>query len=243
MNSSFLNHIRSLTPTLSAGIIAGDVMHLAENISTLEKAGVELLHFDIMDGVFCPNITAGAWFVKSIKTKMIKDVHLMIVNPEVKLESFVEVGADIITVHYEAGATHIHALLQSIKKLKNANSPDRNIIAGIAINPGTPVEAIKNVLDVADMITILAVNPGWQHQSFIKTTKQKIETAISLIGESGRDILLCLDGGITKDNIVDVSHMGTDIVVAGSAIFDGKDIIGNAKFFIDTLKKGRTKSI
>lgn len=242
LNTSFLHYIRTLTPTLSLGITAANIMRLEDDLKKISKTDIRIIHFDVMDGVFCPEITFGASFVKKIRTDLIKDVHLMVVEPYHKISQFAQAGADIITVHYEACPDHIHALLQEIKKLKNINSPDREIIAGVAINPGTPVGLIKNVCDVADMITILAVNPGWQNQSFLKSTAKKTEEAISLINESKRDILLSIDGGITRENIVDISHMAPDIVVAGRAIFDG-NVEENAKTFLEILKKGKTKSI
>ncbi|HOK80060.1 MAG TPA: ribulose-phosphate 3-epimerase [bacterium] len=243
MTTSFHHYVRSLTPMLSAGILAADVMHIGEEIEKLDGTGVKMLHFDVMDGVFCPMITTGPCFIKGVKTKYLKDVHLMVQNPITKISQFAEAGADMITVHLESCPDHIHALIQAIKKLKNVNSVEREIIAGVAINPGTPVDSIKNVLDVVDMITILAVNPGWQGQSFIKTTAKKLQQAISLINESERDILLCIDGGVTKDNIHDIAQMAPDIVVAGSAIFDGKDPQANARFLVETLKKGKAKEI
>ena len=243
MTTSFHHYIRSLTPMLSVGVFAADMMHLAAEIEKLDGSGVEMLHFDVMDGVFCPMMTAGPSFIKQAQTKYLKDVHLMIENPASKISLFAEAGADMITVHLESYPAHIHSLIQAIKKLKNVNSADREIIAGVAINPGTPVDSIKNILDVVDMITILAVNPGWQGQSFIKTTAKKVEQAISLINESERDILLCIDGGVTKENIHDIAQMAPDIVVAGSAIFDGKDPEDNARYFVNILKKGKTKGL
>ena len=238
---SFLNYLRFLTPTLSVGVISSDLMHLEDELKKLDDTGVNIIHFDVMDGNFCPSMTIGASFIKSVKTKLLKDIHLMISQPDIKLNWFVDAGADMLTVHFEACPTHIHSILQLIGRMKNANDPERGIIAGVAINPGTPVESIESVLDVADMITILAVNPGWQEQSFIRITQRKIEKAISLINQSGRDILVCVDGGITKENIIDVSQMAPDIVVAGSAVFDKKDPIENARFLLSHLKKDRRK--
>lgn len=240
---NFHHYIRSLTPTVSVGITAANIMKLGEELEKINGSGVEILHFDVMDGVFCPEITIGSSFVKNIKTNFLKDVHLMIANPERKIRQFVEAGADILTVHYESCPEQIHGVIQEIKSLKNINDTKREIIAGVAINPGTPVELLKDLLDIVDMITVLAVNPGFQNQVFLKSTAKKIETAISLINESERDILLCIDGGITKENILDVSNMAADIVVAGRAIFDGKDPSENARFLLKTLKKGKTKGI
>lgn len=240
---SFLHYLRSLTPTLSVSVMAADPMHLELDLKKLNGTGVELLHFDIMDGMFCPEITAGASLVKKVKTKLIKDVHLMVEKPQHKIRQFVQAGADIITVHYEACPVDIHAVLQEIKSLKNVNDVNRLVVAGVAINPGTPVEQLKSVLDIADMITILAVNPGWENQTFLKSTAKKIETAIDLINKSERDILMCVDGGITLENIVDVSHMAPDIVVAGKAVFDGKNPADSAKYILNVLKKGKNKAI
>ncbi|MCM8759074.1 MAG: ribulose-phosphate 3-epimerase [Candidatus Omnitrophica bacterium] len=239
---NFHHYLRSLTPTLSVGITAANFMCVEEELKKLENTGVEIIHFDVMDGVFCPEMTVGSLFVSKVKTKFIKDVHLMVVDPTNKINQFVKAGADIITVHYEACSDHIHGLLQEIKRYENVNNPEREINAGVAINPGTPVECLKDVLDIADVITILAVNPGWPNQIFLKTTAKKVERAISLINESERDILLCIDGGITKENIIDVSHMAPDIVVAGRAIFEGNPK-ENAKMFLEILKRGRSKNI
>lgn len=238
----FHHYLRSLTPTLSVSITAASFMRLEEEIKNLNKTGVELIHFDVMDGLFCPEITVGSLFISKVKTKLIKDVHLMVANPVNKINKFVKAGADIITIHYEACPECIHGVLQEIKRFENVNDPAREINAGVAINPGTPVEFLKDVLDIADIITILAVNPGWSNQEFLKTTNSKVERAISLINESKRDILLCIDGGITKENIVDISQMAPDIVVAGRAIFEG-NLAENTRTFLEILKRGRSKNI
>ncbi len=153
---NFHHYLRSLTPTLSAGITAASFMNIEGELKKLEKTGVEIIHFDIMDGMFCPEMTVGSLFVSKVKTRLIKDVHLMVADPVSKISQFVKAGADIITVHYEACPDHVHAVLQGIKRYENTNDPEREINAGVAINPGTPVEFLKDVLDVADLITILA---------------------------------------------------------------------------------------
>ena len=226
--SPLIEQVRGLSPTISVGILTADMMSLGSEVRLREQAGVKLLHFDVMDGEFCPMMTFGPPFIKGIRTSLIKDVHLMIRDPLEKLEAFSAAGADMITAHLE-GCMHPHRLLQALGQMTHANEPGRGILRGIAVNPGTPVEAVEPLLGELDMVTLLAVNPGWGGQKFIKTTPARMEKLLGLIRGSKRDILMGVDGGITRDNIDEAVRMGADIIVTGSAVFDGKDAAGNAR--------------
>jgi ribulose-phosphate 3-epimerase len=236
--TSIQNDVRPACPAISVGLLTADMMMLGSEARLLEKAGVRLLHFDVMDGVFCPMMTVGPLFIKGIKTSLLKDVHLMIEDPLGKLESFAAAGADILTVHVEA-TRHPHRALQAIGQLTNANDPQRGILRGIALNPGTPVEAVKPLLQEADMITLLAVNPGWGGQKFIGTTPARMAQLLDLIRGSGRDILAGVDGGITLDNVGAAVRMGADVIVTGSAVFNGKDAEANARSMLDAVTRAR----
>ncbi len=233
--------LRELCPTVSVGVLAANTMSLGDDLAALDGAAVGILHFDVMDGCFCPAMTFGAGFVKGIKTNLLKDVHLMIENPLPKLGNYVSAGADILTVHVESCPAHIHRVFQEIGKMTNANDPQRGIVRGVAIDPGTPLEAIEPLLDDIEMVTILAINPGWGGQKFIPATAGRLAAARKLM--SGRDMLLCVDGGITRDNIADIAKMDVDIAVTGSAVFDGKNPAGNARFMLDSLKERKSSAL
>jgi len=227
--------LRAAVPTISVGILAADLCRLDEELHVLETAGVRLIHFDCMDGNFCPQMTFGPPVVRAVKTPLLKDVHLLANNPHTLAVQCVAAGADIVTLHIESDI-HIHRLLQELGKMENANRPGEGIIRGVALNPGTPLEAAAPLLDEAEMLVVLAVNPGWGGQSFLRTTEKRLAQAIRLIASSGRNILLAVDGGVTKDNFTDVRHMGADIIVTGSAVFDGKDPPGNARRMLEELR-------
>ncbi|MEN6663382.1 MAG: ribulose-phosphate 3-epimerase [Phycisphaerae bacterium] len=221
-------------PTVSVGILTADLLNLGSELRVLEQAGVPLVHIDVMDGVFCPQMTVGPAFIKALKTPLLKDVHLMIADPVDKLESFVAAGADIITVHAET--PHVHRSLQALGKMTNANDPARGIVRGLGLNPGTPLAAVEPVLDELEMVVLLAVNPGFPGQSFIDATAARVGQLIEMISRSGRDVLVCVDGGIKKDNVKAVAAMGADLVVTGSAVFDGKAAPANAAFMLEAVR-------
>ncbi len=236
---ALFSKLKDMCPTISVGMLTADLMNLGGDLSILESAGIGLVHFDVMDGCFCPSMTIGPPLIKAVKTPLIKDVHLMIVDPLTKLGDYAAAGADMITVHLESCPTHIHRVLQQLGTMANANDPETGIIRGVAINPGTPVEAIEPLLGEIDAITLLAINPGWGGQAFIKSTRERIARVKDMVAKSGQDIFLCVDGGITRNNIADVAGMGVDMVVTGSAVFDGKAPLENAKYMLDAFRAGR----
>jgi ribulose-phosphate 3-epimerase len=232
---SALNVLRDLSPTVSVGILTADLLRLGSELSLLERTGVKLLHVDVMDGCFCPMMTVGPPFIKALKTPLLKDVHLMIDEPLEKVADYIAAGADLITIHPEA-CTHVHRVLQKMRTLTNANDPARGIIRGVALNPGTPLQVLDPILDEVELILLLAVNPGWGGQKFIPATAGRIEKTRRLIADSGGKILLGVDGGITRDNVAEVVKTGVDVVVTGSAVFDGKAPEENARFMLQAVK-------
>ena len=235
-NKSLLDQLHAMSPLLSVGVLTADLMSLGSELKLIENTGVKLLHVDVMDGCFCPMMTVGPAFIKAIKTPLLKDIHLMIDEPLNKLESYVAAGADMLTVHVES-CQHIHRALQTLGKTTNANEPARGILRGIALNPGTPLEVITPLMDELEMVSLLAVNPGWSGQKFIPSTRSRLGRLKQTVRDAKKNILVGVDGGITRNNIVDVAQMETDIIVAGSAVFDGKTPAENAKFMLENIAK------
>lgn len=233
---SVLDQLRRASPLISVGILTADLMSLGSELRLMEEAGVQLLHVDVMDGCFCPMTTVGPVLIKAMKTSLFKDIHLLIDEPLNKLEDYVAAGADMITVHVES-CSHIHRVLQKLGEMTNANDPGRGVLRGIALNPGTPLEVINPLIDELEMVFLLAVNPGWSGQKFIPSTKQRLERLKQMFGEVKKDILVGVDGGITRDNIADVARMDVDIMVTGSAVFDGKTPLENARFMISVVNE------
>jgi len=227
--------LESLCPTISVGMLTANLLSLGSELSLLEESGVRLLHVDVMDGCFCPMMTVGPPLIQAMKTPLLKDVHLMIQDPLEKLRDYVAAGADVVTVHAES-CMHIHRVLQQLGSLQNANDPDRGLVRGLALNPGTPIEVVEPLLDALDLVFLLAINPGWGGQKFLTSTARRIEKLRKRAGTVQRRIFLGLDGGVTRANIVDVAKLGVDIVVTGSAVFDGKAPAENARFMLDAVR-------
>ena len=227
--------LESLCPTISVGMLTANLLSLGSELSLLEQSGVRLLHVDVMDGCFCPMMTVGPPLIQAMKTPLLKDVHLMIQDPLEKLGDYVAAGADVVTVHAES-CMHIHRVLQQLGSLQNANDPDRGLVRGLALNPGTPIEVVEPLLDALDLVFLLAINPGWGGQKFLTSTARRIEKLRKRVGTVQRKIFLGLDGGVTRANIVDVAKLGVDIVVTGSAVFDGKAPAENARFMLDAVR-------
>jgi ribulose-phosphate 3-epimerase len=229
-----LEMLRAATPTVSIGVVTANLLLLGSEISLLERNGAKLAHVDVMDGCFCPMMTVGPPFIKAIKTSLLKDVHLMIEEPLEKVAEYVAVGADMVTIHVEA-CSNVHRVLQKLGTLTNVNDAERGIVRGVALNPGTPLEALEPLLDELEYIVLLAVNPGWGGQKYIRSTTGRIARVQRMIADSGKNIILGADGGITKENIAEVASTGVDVIVAGSAVFDGKTPEANARFMLEAV--------
>ncbi len=221
--SAILQRLRALCPALSVGVLSADLMRLGDELSRLEQTGVGVAHVDVMDGCFCPALTVGPGFVKGLRTPLLKDVHLMIREPLDALPDYAAAGADIITVQVES-AVHIHRVLQRLGGLESINHPGSPVVRGLALGPATPLEWLTEpLLAEVDMIVVLAVDPGYSGQTFDAAAPARVARVKEIIRSRGRDILTCIDGGVTRENIGMVAAAGADLVVTGSAAFaDGE---------------------
>jgi ribulose-phosphate 3-epimerase len=201
---------------IAPSILSADFTRLGEEVRSVEKAGADYIHIDVMDGHFVPNITIGPLIVEAVKrvTELPLDVHLMISEPDRYIEDFIRAGADILTVHAEA-VDHLHRSIQHIKSL--------GARAAVSLNPATPVETIEYVFEDLDMVLVMTVNPGFGGQKFIPGVVPKIERLRKMIEERGLEMELEVDGGVSPDTINRVSKAGGDVFVAGSAIFYSED--------------------
>ncbi|HEY6187093.1 MAG TPA: ribulose-phosphate 3-epimerase [Pyrinomonadaceae bacterium] len=201
---------------IAPSILSADFTRLGEDISAVERGGASVLHVDIMDGHFVPNITIGLPVVKAIagKTRLIIDTHLMISEPGRWAEQFVEAGAQMVSVHVEADP-HLNRTLSAIRK-KGARS-------GVAINPATPLVALEEALPFADFVLLMSVNPGFGGQKFIQTSLDKLRRLRRMIDERGLPTRIEIDGGVDRTNIEEIAAAGAEIIVSGSAVFGAAD--------------------
>jgi ribulose-phosphate 3-epimerase len=217
---------------IAPSILAADFSRLAEEIREVELAGAELIHIDVMDGHFVPNITMGPIVVEALRpiTNLPLDVHLMIENPDQYIESFAKAGADYITVHVEA-CPHLHRTIQLIRSY--------GVKPGVVLNPHTPIETIQHVLEDVDMVLFMTVNPGFGGQKFIHSVVSKVQQLSAIIQEKGLSIEIEIDGGINVETIIPCAEAGATIFVAGSAIYSQQD----RKKALQDIKKAGERAI
>ncbi len=199
---------------IAPSILAADFARLGEEIAAVAAAGADFIHIDVMDGHFVPNLTIGPAVVKALRktTDLPFDVHLMIAPVDPYIEAFADAGADILTVHPEAGP-HLHRTVQAIRAA--------GVKPGAAVNPATPVSAVETILDELDLVLVMSVNPGFGGQKFIASQLAKIKALRAMIDATGKKIMLEVDGGVDPETAPDVIAAGADVLVAGSAVFKG----------------------
>ena len=212
---------------ISPSVLAADFSKLGDEVQSVSEMGADFIHLDIMDGHFVPNLSFGADIVKGIRaySNLPFDVHLMITNPEIYINSYVDAGANLITVHPES-TSHIHSVLQQIKK--------SGIKAGVALNPGTPIEVLDNIIDITDLILVMTVNPGFGGQSFLLSQLAKISKIRSIINKGNYLIDLSVDGGINAKTAALAINAGANVLVAGTSIFKSKD-----KTYLESINRLR----
>ena len=205
-----------MKPVIAPSLLSADFGNLEREIQMLNRSQADWIHLDVMDGVFVPNISFGMPVIKQVRQLSEKplDVHLMIVQPERYIHTFKEVGADLLTVHWEA-STHLHRTISQIK--------EEGMLAGVALNPHTPVAGLEDIINDVNLVLIMSVNPGFGGQKFIKRALHKISELREMIERNSSEALIEVDGGVCQDNIADIVSAGADAVVAGNAVFKAED--------------------
>jgi ribulose-phosphate 3-epimerase len=230
MNTGMNTGMSPKPPRLSAGVLTADLTRLGDELEIL-RGKAAWAHVDVMDGVFCPQLTVGPAFVAAAASTGVPiDAHLITEEPRRLLPEIAAAGAAVITVHAEA-TRHLHRTMAEMTAL----AAERRFLRGVAINPGTPVQAVEPVLWLADLILVLAVSPGWPGQAPVPGTRQRVLAVRDLARRAGAEVLVGVDGGVTLSNAAEVASWGADVIVSGSAIYDRKDPAGNLDLMIKQL--------
>lgn len=218
---TLLPSLLAAPPALSVGIISADLMHLGQEVARLEQAGARLLHFDVMDGCLVPLLTVGPAFIQQVRSTMLKDVHLMVDQPLEKVKQYVAAGADLLTVHVES-CSDLRPVLQRIGELFNANDPSRGVLRGVALFPDTPLESLEPLLDHCDLVTLLAVDPRYNTASPLEAVAERVQRLQEMLAGAASPHLICVDGGVKRENIETFARMNARFYVSGSAVFKGE---------------------
>ena len=221
------------SPQLSVGVLTADLTRLREELSVLHGTGC-WAHVDLMDGTFCPQLTVGPAFVAAVaSTGVPVDVHVMVDEPIRFLPEIVAAGANVVTVHAES-TRHLHRTLQELAAL--ADQQDRQVLRGVGISPGTSVQAVEPVLELVDLVLILAVDPGWPGQPPATSVRRRVDAVRELGAGLGRALQVGVDGGVTLANAAELAGWSVDVIVSGRAIYDGSDPAGNLSRILDQLR-------
>ena len=226
-------------PKLSAGVLTADLTRLGDELAILRGTGC-WAHVDVMDGSFCPQLTVGPAFVAAVAAAGIPvDAHLLVDEPRRLLPDIVAAGPAVVTVHTEA-TRHPHRTLQELTALAAARPAP--VLRGVAISPGTPVTAVEPLLELTDLVLVLAVDPGWPGQPPAANTRRRVAAVRNLAAEAGRPVMVGVDGGVTMANAAEIAGWGADVVVSGSAIYDGRDPAGNLDRMLARLSMAPERS-
>jgi ribulose-phosphate 3-epimerase len=226
-------------PKLSAGVLTADLTRLGDELAILRGTGC-WAHVDVMDGSFCPQLTVGPGFVAAVAAAGIPvDAHLLVDEPRRLLPDIVAAGPAVVTVHAEA-TRHPHRTLQELTALAAARPAP--VLRGVAISPGTPVTAVEPLLELTDLVLVLAVDPGWPGQPPAANTRRRVAAVRNLAAEAGRPVMVGVDGGVTMANAAEIAGWGADVVVSGSAIYDGRDPAGNLDRMLARLSMTQERS-
>ena len=227
------------SPQLSVGVLTADLTRLREELSVLHGTGC-WAHVDLMDGTFCPQLTVGPAFVAAVaSTGVPVDVHVMVDEPIRFLPEIVAAGANVVTVHAES-TRHLHRTLQDLAAL--AEQQDRQVLRGVGISPGTSVHAVEPVLELVDLVLILAVDPGWPGQAPATSVRRRVDAVRELGAGLGRPLQVGVDGGVTLANAAELAGWSVDVIVSGRAIYDGSDPAGNLSRMLDQLRSAPAPS-
>jgi ribulose-phosphate 3-epimerase len=222
-------------PMLSAGVLTADLTRLGAELNILRGAA-SWAHVDVMDGTFCRQLTVGPAFIAAVASTGIPvDAHLLVDEPHRMLPDIVAAGASVVTVHAEA-TSHLHRTLAELTALAAEREP--HVLRGVAISPGTPVQAVDPVLELVDLVLVLAVDPGWPGQAPAASTRRRVSAVRELAAGLGLTVQVGIDGGVTVANAAEVASWGADVIVSGSAIYDGKDPAGNLGRLLEQLHLG-----
>lgn len=235
MSNSIIKKIRTQSPTLSVSISDSNLLDISGQVKQIEQAGVDILHFSIKDGCFVPFLTFGPDLIKAVNTSLLKDVHLMIHDPAEKIDDYIYAGADILTLHIESDYNLLNTF-NRIGEFNNTNDPNREILRGIAMNPDIPVEDLAPFLDTVEMVSILTYNPKAKNGKDDDKLVERVQMIKKMIAYSKKDILLSINGILSKSQVKEISSLNADIIVIGKPIYENNKIKENVQQLNQLIK-------